>query len=148
MKRQITGILAASAAVPYLGTLFLLLHGVFGSSRSPHSLYAGDFSESLVLLLSFGTLGLLIYGLPLILAFSIAALISHAFKAGKPALPIFLGSLIGWCLGTFLSTSNIRDEWPLLLGCFISGTIGGWIYWRIAIKPTPEAARAINNNVL
>ncbi|WP_112661860.1 hypothetical protein [Microvirga flavescens] len=139
MKRQITGIIAASAAAPYLGTLSLLIHGVFDSSHSPHSLHAEDFIESFVLVLSFGTLGLLIYGLPLLLAFSIAALILDVLKAEKPSLPICLGSLIGLCFGAFLMASSIQDEWPLLLVCLVSGTICGGIYWLIAYGGSPKA---------
>ncbi len=134
MKRQISGILAASAAAPYLGTLAFLIQGVFGSSHSSHSLYAPDVIEGFVLVLTFGTLGLLIYGLPLILSSSIAALILHALKAEKPALPICLGSLAGLGFGVFLTAPYIQDEWPLLLGCFTSGVICGWIYWRVAVR--------------
>lgn len=137
MKRQITGILAASTAAPYLGTLSLLIHGAFGSSHSSHSLFTEDFIEILVFLLTFGTLGLFFYGLPLFLASSIAALILYALKAEKPALPICLGSLVGLCFGAFLTASNIQDEWLLVLGCFVSGAICGWIYWHIAIGGRP-----------
>jgi hypothetical protein len=36
--------------------------------------------------------------------------------------------------------------WPLLfalLDILLSGALCGWIYWRIAIRRTPENARAI-----
>ncbi len=145
MKRQVTGILAASAAAPYLGTLSFLIDGVFGPSHSSHLLYAGEVSEGLVLVLTFGTLGLLIYGLPLILASSIAAAILHVLKAEKPALPIGLGSLAGLSFAGFLMESTLQEGWLLLMGCFISGAICGWIYWRVATRQTPESARPITN---
>ena len=43
------------------------------------------------------------------------------------------------------TTMNI-GFWPLLfalLDILLSGALCGWIYWRIAIRRTPENARAI-----
>ncbi|MCG7394640.1 hypothetical protein MHY87_17180 [Microvirga sp. ACRRW] len=99
-------------------------------------------------MLTFGSLGLLIYGLPLILAFSIAALILHAIKAERSALPVCLGSLIGLCFGAFFAASDMQDEWPLFLGCFVSGAICGWIYWRIALRKQADDADLLHQKAM
>lgn len=139
MKRYVLGVITASAAAPYLVAASL---GISVALESQNWSALEGLIDLLIGMVFFGTFGLLIYGLP-VLAFAVfAALILYAFDIRSIIVIVATASIIGLCFGLLLLLQNF-DNWPLILGCVISGAVCGWIYWRIAIRQTPDNARPI-----
>ncbi len=132
MKRYIFGLLAATAAAPYLLALaFYISEPLFFSITPPWKLLR------LLDVFFVGTYGLLILGIPL-LFFSWWLAFFLDTKGWQIWWQVVLG---GAALGTILTIivaaipafHDLRDIRILALNA-ATGGICGWIYWRIAIK--------------
>ncbi|MCG7394642.1 hypothetical protein MHY87_17190 [Microvirga sp. ACRRW] len=130
MTRQILGILAASVAAPYLGAVSL---GISIALSAPAMPSLDGIAKFFIGIAFIGTFGLVLYGLPVLGVAIIAALILYALDARSIMAAAIPASIIGACFGILLTAPNF-DDWPLIPGCFISGFICGWIYWRIALQ--------------
>jgi hypothetical protein len=134
----ILGIFAASAVAPYLGATCHLVSMGLRDPGLPSLQTAVEFFPGIVM---FGTVGLFLYGTPVLAAVATAALVLHALDARSPFFVTAITSLMGLCFGLYMTSPNF-DEWPLIPSAFISAAICGWIYWRIAIRgegPHPPA---------
>lgn len=148
MRRRILGLSAASAMAPY-ATIFIVLafEPVFQIDllsielTSPLDLY------KFVLLATFvaASLGPLIALLAGLIAWGLNTLGWHA-----PWIVVASGSLFGLCINGALFGGLALSSPPQLARyeCYaaagaLSGAISGFIYWRIAVRRTPEAGHAI-----
>lgn len=138
MLRTIGGVLAASLAAPYLASFFIfVLMALLGGSRDANLLFgAPSFADSLLDFLKFlviGTLGLGMFGLPILFAAGILAFLLHAFALRSKYYAIASGGILG-CLSLALLFGGDRDDDRIFfLSGMLAGAICGWIYWRIAI---------------
>jgi hypothetical protein len=139
MKRRILGILAASAVAPYLGAASFLVSMALKDPSLPTIESAAEFFTGIMM---FGTAGLIIYGIPVLAFVAIAALVLHALDAHSPLIITAIASLVGLCFGLFLTSPDFH-EWSVIPSAFISAAICGWIYWRIALRQTPDGNRPI-----
>lgn len=126
MKRQVLGVVAASAAAPYLGAASL---GISTALRSPGVSSLVNVIELFMATAYFGTVALVIFGIPVLAFAAIAALILYALDTRSI---IVIAATIGACFGSAFALPSFH-EWPLIPGCLISG----WIYWRIALCGQP-----------
>ncbi|MEZ0169006.1 hypothetical protein [Microvirga sp. TS319] len=142
VSRHVKALVIASASAPYLTSLFMGL-----PSLAEHGLSGiGDAFEYLAATLIVGTAGLVIYGLPIAIAaggFG-GVLIWIGFR--HPAIAIMFGAALGALFGCVLQAGQERTGngfWLIRISMILSGAICGFIYWRIAIRRTPEAGHAI-----
>jgi hypothetical protein len=133
--RQLAALLAASAAAPYLTSLFLSLHLL-----NSHGITSvGDAFEFVA--------GLVIYGIPITLAASIFGTILIAMGLYHRITAIIFGAALGGAFQLGLTTLTDpgrrgNDFWPYLISMTFSGAICGWIYWRIATGGRTKAPLA------
>jgi hypothetical protein len=149
MLRVIGGILAASLAAPYAASFFIYgLIALVGASTSTNLLFGApayfDGFLDLFKFLVIGTLGAMMFGLPIILGVSIVAFVLHIFALHTKRSVIASGSVIGCVSLTLLFVEEQSDAWIFPIAGLLSGAICGWIYWRIAIRQTPKAPHAID----
>jgi hypothetical protein len=138
-RRRVLAVLAATVAAPYLPFLLAgLAWDLFVTPVASPVEYLG--------VLFVGTIGLLIYGIPLfLLAYILAALCHHLGQEtllAAMAGGLLLGSGFGAVLIGF--DSNLKST-LLLLSFPLSGALCGWIYWLIArerTSPPPDAIEA------
>jgi hypothetical protein len=108
MKRQILGVLAASAAAPFLGAVSLYATVILISLNSSGLPSLGDFAEALMAVLFIGFAGIVVYGIPLLLASSIAAPVVSGFSTRSAALAIGIGAVIGLRFGVYITPLTSR----------------------------------------
>jgi hypothetical protein len=92
----------------------------------------------------FGTYGLILFGLPVFAGASTAALILHVLKVKSLVWAIIMGAITGLLCGLYIILPRFENDWVILPSFPSSGAICGWIYWRIAIRRTPDNSRAID----
>ncbi|WP_414472701.1 hypothetical protein [Microvirga sp. M2] len=148
MRRQIIGLLVASAMAPYAMVFIVLgLEPVLQIDllsielTGPLDLYKFVLLATVVAA-SLGPLiallaGLVVWGL-------------NALGWKTPWVIVLSGSLFGLCVNGALFGGLALSSAPQLAAyaCYVAagtlaGAICGWIYWRIAIRRTPEAGHAI-----
>jgi hypothetical protein len=137
--RHILGVVAATVAAPYLVMLIEYLFN--NNTRGLTGLWSG---------IQAGTMGLVVFGLPTLILAGICAAILHRLKLQARSWCMLGGAGVGLSFHGLIqllpgTTMNI-GFWPLLfvlLVNLLSGALCGWIYWRIAIRRTPDNARAI-----
>jgi len=152
MTRRLIALVAASASAPYLTSFFLNGHHLM--ILKPESM--ADAIESLLTnTLVLGSAALVIYGPSVFISAGILAgfLSIVGLEARTPA--ISLGAALGACFGLYLflwddaytvvwdGTDMSSHLWPTLRSFIPSSAICGFIFWRIAIKRTPETPHAI-----
>jgi small-conductance mechanosensitive channel len=143
MLRAIGGLFAASLVAPYLASFLITLFlAIFDHvSRNDALLARPSPVDELLGVLNvpfLGTIGLAMFGLPILLVAAIVALALDIFGLrSKRHSVIGGGGLGGLFLGLLFSGSWI----PLVAG-LLTGAVCGWIYWRIALhRPSPSASR-------
>lgn len=141
MKRQILGILATTLTAPYLGAIYVLIP-IAARTEFASLVPLKDIQGLLALFIAVGMMGLAEFGAYILLAASVMALILAGLRIRSPALSIGLGAAIGLCLGIYIDLPHNELPVPALLGI---GALCGWIYWRIAIRQTPDRPRLILN---
>lgn len=141
MKRHVLGVLAASATAPYLVGAFLFVGAMSGSLNVASPSPPGDVLSFWGVILALGTYGILAYGIPVLIAAAVAAAAIKFFDLNSPKTAVGLGFTIGLGFGLFVLPSEIDTAW--LVSFALSGTASGWVYWRIAIRQTPDGARPI-----
>ena len=136
MQRHILGVVTATIAAPYLVSLVDYLSALM--IDGPKSFMG--LIDSILL----GTNGLLFFGIPTLVLASICAAILHRLKLRTRGWCMLGGAGVGLgSLGIMVLSVGIDIGIPQLLLMSLSGALCGWIYWRIAIRRTPENARAI-----
>jgi hypothetical protein len=142
MRRHILGVLSATLAAPYLVVflwhLFALLFGDEVGIREPFDLIKA---------IPMGTIALFLFGLPLLTLAIICAAFVNAFDSSSWHGSVLWGFILG--LGFMIALFVRSLEYSFQVTAFlvsgsISGAICGWIYWRIAIRQTPERPHAID----
>lgn len=148
MVRQIVALVFITFAAPYLVLHWLLVLGPW-----PTQLLGARGYENVLLI---GTVGVTIYGLPVLL-FSACLFLSLKKLGFINWLSYALsGAFIGFCV-MFIVTSRMisfSGSWgvevshPEVFGMRIvglpAGIICSWIYWIVAIKRTPNNGHAID----
>jgi hypothetical protein len=140
MKRHVWGVLAATLVAPYLVGLMMGLFVEFDDMVNH-----GESFDVLELLdfLFISTGVLIIAGVPLLIVASFWIALLDLCKCRTKLGPILAGIITGVCSVTVLVSGRpITGEfWVLALATSsLSGAICGWIYWRIAIRQTPDSA--------
>ncbi len=127
MRRRILGLLAATIAAPYLVLFLWSLYGLISGDQV-------GMKEPLDLLkvIPLGTLGLGVFGIPLLILASLCAVAVNAVKRPTWRGPVLGGIILGLGFIAALSGSDIADDRDAI-AFVVSGAICGWIYWRIAI---------------
>jgi hypothetical protein len=126
MRRHLLGLFAASVTAPYLVVFFMILSGQelpYGPAINETALY--------------GTISLVVFGLPLFGLASLSALVVAAAGWSSGSGAVFGGAILGFCL-----MAVIRDGGAGMIIGALSGAICGWIYWRIATGGQPKAPLA------
>jgi len=149
MLRITGGILAASLAAPYVASFFItILMALAGASTGTSLLFGAPSSPGGLLdlfkFLVIGTFGAMMFGLPILLGASIVAFVLHAFALHTKRPAVASGGGIGCVSLTLLFVQERSDAWIFPLAGLVSGAICGWIYWRIAIRQTPDPSHAID----
>ncbi len=142
MERQILGVIAASAAAPYLVGLFFFIYAALSELVSAGSIAFGEFLVTSLFILVFGTYGLVLFGLPVLIGAIIAAFILHSLNVKSLIWTIGIGGLTGLCCGLYINLAHLERDWITLPDFLLSGSICGWIYWRIAIRDRAEDVNA------
>lgn len=140
MKHRLLGILAANLAAPYLTALFMALFDLLFSD-------AVWMKEPLDLLKSgvIGTFGLILFGLPLLLISAVLALALQGLSCSSRWHAMVSAGVLGFVFMTVvLISEGLHESWSYLVAGGCSGAICGWIYWRIAIRRTPDSGHDIN----
>jgi hypothetical protein len=144
MKRHIWGIIAATAAAPYIAGLLIGFYvELVDVVRHGEPLEL----PSLLKFLPISTVVLTVAGIPILILSALCAALLNAAEWRTRRASIVAGSLTGFCFIALLTSSpaNLGDEWLYALAIGAPpGAICGWIYWRIAIRQTPEKAHAID----
>jgi hypothetical protein len=143
MKRHVLGVLAATIAAPYLAALFVTVATVtLVAVKSPNRFDPLDLFQFVF----HGTEAFLFLGAPVLLLSSFYAFLLHAFECRSRRGPIIGGAVLGLSFALVFAPARLTVESVFLLctGLF-PGAICGWIYWRIAIRQTPDNARPITN---
>jgi peptidoglycan biosynthesis protein MviN/MurJ (putative lipid II flippase) len=144
MRRHIWRIMAATAAAPYVAGLLIGFFTELGDvARHGEPLDL----PSLLKFLPISTVVLIVAGIPILFASALCAALLNAAGWNTRRASITAGSLTGFCFIALLTSSpaNFGDEWAYALAIgTLPGGVCGWIYWRIAIKQTPENPRAID----
>jgi hypothetical protein len=144
MKRHIWGIIAATAAAPYIAGLLIGFYAeVVDVVRHGEPLDL----PALLKFLPISTVALVVLGVPILIVSALCAALLNAAEWHTRWTSITAGSLAGFCFIALLASSpaNFGDEWLYALAIGAPpGAICGWIYWRIAIRQTPEKAHAID----
>lgn len=131
--RHVKGVLAASLAAPFLGSLSIAL--------ADPPLERG-LSSAIYITLETGAFILFANGLLLVLLFALlAALVNAAGQFRKP-MALLCGAALGLGLTSLLFATDRPGVQTLLPGAALSGALCGWIYWRIAFHSTPRTATA------
>ena len=127
MYRTITAIVLSSIAAPQLGWLLFLL-------TQPEFWDSGIFPALIV------GIGLTIfYGLPVLAISAIIAWLTTQFGVTARFAFCLIGAVvgIGFSIGLILTVPDsglaLPKDWPACLAGILSGSICGWIYWRIAV---------------
>lgn len=134
MRRHALGVLAATLAAPYL---VLFLWSVSGLVSGDHV----GLTEPLDLLkvIPLGTVGLILFGLPLLILASLCALAVNAVRRPTWRGPALGGAILG--LGfTAVLFADSRDGIAFMTSGALSGALCGWIYGRIAIGRPGQSA--------
>lgn len=147
MRRRILGAVASAAASPFLMMFFLTWVDLVVQGDGQPIWGRGGF----VNIPLFGILALLLLWAPLLLLAAIAFVLGSILqRAGfRSAMTCAAsGAPIGLVFLFLLATSGPPEpfstfDWLALLSGAASGTVCGWIYWRIAIGRTPANGHAI-----
>lgn len=139
MIRMLGAVCAANLAAPFI---FLLLMAMLQVPSTP--------LEGLKALAGVVLISVLV--LPQLLPFVVPVSLILSFigrLAGWRARWVFVtgGALIGVGFLVVFFRRDLKASWeePIFIPVSIlTGTICGWIYWRIAIRQTPEKAHAID----
>ncbi|WP_457089098.1 hypothetical protein [Microvirga sp. P5_D2] len=143
MNRHVLGVITASAAAPYIVGTFLFLYAALSSLSSSDAMSLGEALKSSPTVLVFGTFGLIMYGLPVLAGATIAALIIHVLKVRSRSWAVGVGAMTGLCCGLYITFPRFESDWVILPSFLPAGAVCGWIYWRIAIRQTPDPVRPI-----
>ena len=145
MLRRFWGLVAATAAAPFLTSLFMGLH-LLGA----HGIRSFDDAVGFVAAVLFlGTAGLVIYSLPIAITASLLSAFASGMDLTDRIVAMATGAALGatFCLGIDLAAGSEQfgsEFWQNLISMTPSGAICGWIYWRIAIRRTPGNGHAID----
>lgn len=140
MLRTIGGVLAASLAAPYLASFFIFyLMVLFGASSGADIVFGApslfdEFTDSLKFLV-IGTLGLTVFGLPVLFAAGALAFLLNALALHAKHHAVLGGAILGGLSLTLLFGAEPDDLRVFPLAGLLSGAICGWSYWRIALRP-------------
>jgi len=131
MGRRILGVLAATIIAPYLVMFLLNLFGLLSGDSA-------GLKEPIDLLktIPLGTFALLMFGIPLLILAGICAALVHLIAQPTWRAPVLGGAVLGFGIVAAVFVRRLEyDAWTLaaLISGLCSGTICGWIYWRIAI---------------
>ena len=129
MKRTILGVLMASMAAPYIATLLTLVTNP--GPISVHSLF------DLWKVAPFGTVVLLHFWAPMVVASSALALILTAIRATSPIAVMTGAALLGFGFAVVAKGGVFFGTWEPQLTGALTGAICGWIYWRVALAEEP-----------
>ncbi|MEZ0169012.1 hypothetical protein [Microvirga sp. TS319] len=88
----------------------------------------------LLKVISMGTFGVVVFGIPLLVLASLCAMAVNTAKRPTWCGPVLGGIILGLGFTAALSTDD-SPPIPFLMSSALSGAICGWIYWRIAIRP-------------
>lgn len=139
MTRRIAGLLAACVAAPYLMAFFTLAFEFFSDGgpvvETPLDLFKA---------IPIGTLALILLGLPLLCAASLLAVVLYGNGWERRWHVVLAACLLGLCFAGFTFSWELKKSFALLFQGGLAGAFCGWIYWRIAIKQTPEKGHAID----
>lgn len=93
----------------------------------------------LLKVIPFGTIGLMIFGIPLLILASLCAMVANSVRRPTWRGPVLGGMILG--VGSMVALfADDREFIPFLMAGALSGAICGWIYWAIAIRPRQTSA--------
>jgi hypothetical protein len=142
MKRQITGVVAATIAAAYLTAFLIQTFALLFSEQ------AGRGIADLFGLIVLGTIALILYGIPVFLISGMLAFALRGLSQARPWYAVMSGGVLGLCFMSYKFSDAIDGFWFYAASGLIAGAISGWIYWRIAFggKISPAETRTAHEH--
>lgn len=142
VKRTLAAILSSTISYPYAWCFFYLLSGgkIGGRMAMASSEGIRDLPDSL----EWGTIGLLVVGIPILVIMGLFALMLHALQIRSAFAVIACGAVASFAamMLAVIATDDVpRDgflgwvDLPGIAGTICAGAVCGFIYWRIAVRP-------------
>src|ERR1051325_5235925 len=116
MRHHVRGVFGVTLLAPYISGIFLTIYTEIDHPRIANWSELGSYLAYLLLKLLlgpiiFGTIGLILAGLPLLLATAVTAAMLHGLRLRSLTSSACAGLLLGGLFGTYMTSEGSTLDW-------------------------------------